>query len=127
MSTMKFLHWFGYAIAIFGLVVMVGGWIILSVSALASGCPPPPFAHRCLMKQAGVLPPYYATEESEGDEELDIPHTDYITRSGEAVPLPVYMDERPQNATARCRNGAYSFSRSRRGTCSKEGGVAEWY
>ena len=79
------------------------------------------------MKQAGVLPPYYVTEESEGDEELDIPHTDYTTRSGVSVPLPVYLDERPQNATAQCRNGAYSFSRSRSGTCSKEGGVAEWY
>ena len=124
---MKFLRWFGHAIWILLAVFIIGAWILSSLVALASGCPPPPFAHRCLMKQAGVLPPYYATEESDGDEELDIPHTDYINRSGEAVPLPVYMDERPQNATAQCRNGAYSFSRSRSGTCSKEGGVAEWY
>lgn len=109
------------------MVFIIGTWILSSLVALSSGCPPPPFAHRCMMKQAGVLPPYYATEESEGDEELDMPHTDYTTRSGETVPLPMHMDERPQNATAQCNNGAYSFSKSRSGTCSKEGGVAEWY
>ena len=117
----------GYGLGAIFVVLLVASWVLLAALDIASGYPPPPFAHRCLMKQASVLPPYYATEESEGDEELDIPHTDYINRSGEAVPLPVYIDERPQNATAQCRNGAYSFSRSRSGTCSKEGGVAEWY
>lgn len=29
-------------------------------------------------------------------------------------------------ATARCRDGTYSYSRSRRGTCSHHGGVAAW-
>ena len=124
---MTFLRKAGYSLWVAFVVFLLASWILLSFLALASGCPPPPFAHRCMMKQAGVLPPYYATEESDGDEELDIPHTDYINRSGEAVPLPVYMDERPQNATAQCRNGAYSFSKNRSGTCSKEGGVAEWY
>lgn len=32
----------------------------------------------------------------------------------------------PAGATARCRDGAFSFSQSRRGTCSGHGGVAEW-
>ena len=31
-----------------------------------------------------------------------------------------------QGATARCRDGSYSFSQSRRGTCSHHGGVSEW-
>jgi hypothetical protein len=30
-------------------------------------------------------------------------------------------------ATARCRDGSMSFSRSPCGTCSWHGGVAEWY
>jgi len=30
-------------------------------------------------------------------------------------------------ATARCRDGSFSFSAHRRGTCSWRGGVAEWY
>jgi hypothetical protein len=32
----------------------------------------------------------------------------------------------PADATARCREGTYSFSKSRQGTCSNHGGVAEW-
>jgi hypothetical protein len=32
----------------------------------------------------------------------------------------------PANATARCRDGTYSTSRTARGTCSWHGGVAEW-
>lgn len=32
----------------------------------------------------------------------------------------------PFGATARCRDGTYSHSTSRRGTCSHHGGVAEW-
>jgi S1-C subfamily serine protease len=32
----------------------------------------------------------------------------------------------PKGATAQCRDGTYSFSQSRRGTCSSHGGVARW-
>jgi len=32
----------------------------------------------------------------------------------------------PVGATARCRDGTYSFSQTRSGTCSHHGGVAEW-
>lgn len=32
----------------------------------------------------------------------------------------------PAGATACCRDGTYSFSQSRRGTCSGHGGVASW-
>jgi uncharacterized protein YraI len=32
----------------------------------------------------------------------------------------------PANASAKCRDGTFSFSQSRRGTCSHHGGVAEW-
>jgi len=34
---------------------------------------------------------------------------------------------RPAGATARCKDGTYSFSKHRRGTCLHHGGVAEWY
>ena len=33
----------------------------------------------------------------------------------------------PAGATAKCRDGTYSYSGSRRGTCSRHGGVAIWY
>jgi len=32
----------------------------------------------------------------------------------------------PPGATARCRDGTYSFSKHRSGTCSHHGGVAQW-
>jgi hypothetical protein len=32
----------------------------------------------------------------------------------------------PAGASARCGDGTYSFSQSRRGTCSHHGGVAQW-
>jgi hypothetical protein len=51
----------------------------------------------------------------------------YVNVDGVRVPSPVFTDKKPTGATARCRDGAYSFSRHRRGTCSYHGGVAEWY
>ncbi len=32
----------------------------------------------------------------------------------------------PKGATAQCNNGTYSFSKTRSGTCSRNGGVKEW-
>lgn len=32
----------------------------------------------------------------------------------------------PEGATARCRDGTYSFSKHRKGTCSHHGGVETW-
>lgn len=50
----------------------------------------------------------------------------YKNSSGERVQSPTYYDSAPEGATALCRDGTYSFSRSRRGTCSHHGGVARW-
>jgi uncharacterized protein YgiM (DUF1202 family) len=37
-----------------------------------------------------------------------------------------HVKTHPEGATALCRDGTYSFSRNRRGTCSHHGGVAQW-
>lgn len=51
----------------------------------------------------------------------------YYTNSyGDRVQSPTYYSSTPTGATALCRDGTYSFSRSRRGTCSHHGGVAKW-
>lgn len=50
----------------------------------------------------------------------------YTNSRGERVQSPTYHQTAPAGATARCRDGTYSFSRSRRGTCSHHGGVAKW-
>jgi hypothetical protein len=33
----------------------------------------------------------------------------------------------PQNATARCKDGTFSYAKQHRGACSHHGGVAEWF
>jgi hypothetical protein len=56
-------------------------------------------------------------------------HADYYRNSnGVCVHRPVksHGSAAPQGATAQCRDGSYSFSQHRRGTCSHHGGVAKW-
>ena len=52
----------------------------------------------------------------------------YINSQGNWVPSPTRTanGQPPAGASARCRDGTFSFSQSRRGTCSHHGGVAEW-
>lgn len=52
----------------------------------------------------------------------------YINSQGQWVPSPQRTPDNqpPPGATAQCRDGSYSFSRTRRGTCSRHGGVARW-
>jgi len=50
----------------------------------------------------------------------------YTNSAGNEVHSPAYSNSIPQGASAKCRDGTYSFSQSRRGTCSHHGGVGEW-
>jgi uncharacterized protein YgiM (DUF1202 family) len=50
----------------------------------------------------------------------------YTNSKGEKVQSPTFYNEVPSGATAECRDGTFSFSRSRRGTCSHHGGVKRW-
>lgn len=47
----------------------------------------------------------------------------YVNSAGNYVQSP---SSNPQGATARCKDGTYSYSQSRRGTCSYHGGVEQW-
>lgn len=55
-------------------------------------------------------------------------HHTYTNRDGNTVHAPArsLSGKAPVGATARCRDGTYSFSRHRSGTCSRHGGVADW-
>ncbi len=55
-------------------------------------------------------------------------HETYRNRDGETVHAPAHSrsGKTPEGATARCRDGTYSFSRHRSGTCSRHGGVESW-
>ena len=50
----------------------------------------------------------------------------YTNSYGNTVQSPTRYNKAPAGATALCRDGSYSFSQSRRGTCSHHGGVARW-
>ena len=50
----------------------------------------------------------------------------YTNSAGERVQSPTYYNTPPAGACAECRDGTYSFSRNRRGTCSHHGGVKRW-
>ena len=52
----------------------------------------------------------------------------YTNAAGNTVHSPAHSNNGsvPAGASAQCRDGTYSFSQSRRGTCSHHGGVAKW-
>jgi hypothetical protein len=52
----------------------------------------------------------------------------YINSSGNIIQSPTKSQDGniPAGASARCRDGSYSFSQHRSGTCSHHGGVARW-
>ncbi len=52
----------------------------------------------------------------------------YTNTYGNSVHSPTYTQDNsiPIGASARCRDDTYSFSQSRKGTCSHHGGVDSW-
>ena len=54
------------------------------------------------------------------------PSGTYKNVDGNLIPSPYAAPSAPIGASARCRDGTYSFSQHRSGTCSHHGGVAEW-
>jgi uncharacterized protein YgiM (DUF1202 family) len=50
----------------------------------------------------------------------------YTNSNGVRVQSPTHYNSAPDGASAECYDGTYSFSQSRRGTCSHHGGVKRW-
>lgn len=53
----------------------------------------------------------------------------YVNSNGVCVPRPEARPQEPgigMRATAQCRDGTFSYSQHRSGTCSHHGGVASW-
>lgn len=53
-------------------------------------------------------------------------HGYYKNVDGTCVRSPAHSSSVPAGATAKCRDGTYSFSLHASGTCSHHGGVAVW-
>lgn len=84
--------------------------------------------------KTGYLSCHYVTEMNtvtykyETSETGNFQKNNYYTNTdGQRVQSPTYYSTIPQGATAKCKDGTYSFSRNRRGTCSHHGGVSVWY
>lgn len=75
--------------------------------------------------EAPTSKPY--TEEISNEADL-ANHDSYVNSKGNVVhsPSKTISGKAPDGASAKCRDGTYSFSRSRRGTCSHHGGVGQW-
>lgn len=52
----------------------------------------------------------------------------YVNHDGQVVhsPSKTTSGQAPDGATAKCRDGSFSFSKHHSGTCSHHGGVATW-
>ncbi|MGU3407411.1 DUF3761 domain-containing protein [Methylobacterium brachiatum] len=69
-----------------------------------------------------------ARDYREPDESTLDRHGHYRSRDGSEVHRPAKTRDgaKPAGATAKCRDDTWSFSHTRRGTCSGHGGVAHW-
>ncbi len=65
--------------------------------------------------------------EAQQQQQASCPNGTYVNTAGNTVCSPYSSPSGPPaGATAQCRDGTYSFSQSRSGTCSSHGGVAQW-
>lgn len=65
---------------------------------------------------------------SGADESQLVEQGHYVNRNGQDVHSPAHSKTGvvPAGATAKCRDGTFSFSQHRSGTCSHHGGVLNW-
>lgn len=84
-------------------------------------------AHAQLAPSGDVPIPAPASSKQPNEAELQT-HGHYINKGGQEVHSPAKsVDGKvPAGASAKCRDGSYSFSKNRRGTCSGHGGVDAW-
>jgi hypothetical protein len=74
----------------------------------------------------GVLTHTYQVTYTDGVETSRSKPVDTVTTPAVNEVIAIGTKSVPSGATARCSDGSYSSSQSRRGTCSHHGGVAEW-
>lgn len=103
--------------------------LTLGVSVLAAQAqraPDPASAHHIATPLHTAGPA--ARAPAEPDEAQLLSHHHYKAKDGHEVHSPSKSthDQVPAGASAKCRDGTYSFSQHRRGICSRHGGVADF-
>jgi len=126
--------WVGGGIAAFGLVIAIAATgssdrasvqnqTAASNSALVQAVPPAPVSSP---PTSGSL---QTSKKAAQQASPQLSNQNYYVNSiGNTVHSPAYTSDNsiPPGASAKCRDGTYSFSEHRRGTCSRHGGVAQW-
>lgn len=115
------------------LFILLGGAVILSAIVAGADSTPSTTNKTVPNSQANIYENVQVTKPvqpvQKQDEEPSLSNNNYyINSAGNEIHSPAYTEDNsvPAGASARCGDGTYSFSQSRRGTCSHHGGVAEW-
>lgn len=116
------------------ILLVAGGAIISNFSDNSSSSLPTQVQNVAPQVQSGTVKTTVQTEQKvEPIKTAPKPATTSITAcgadyyrnvDGNCVHRP---SDNPSGASARCRDGSYSYSQNRRGTCSGHGGVSVWY
>jgi hypothetical protein len=94
----------------------------LAATPLVVSTPPSPAGTAPAPIIAAAPPPPASTTHVSGS--CDADH--YRSSDGNCVHRPQQAATAPSGATAQCKDGSYSFSQHRQGTCSGHHGVAQW-
>ena len=103
-----------------------GAWRLALVLALAALVAPATVGAKPASRPAASAPAPASAAASAVPHLVEDGH--YRNSDGALVHSPAHTDTgtAPSGASAQCRDGTYSFSAHRRGTCSHHGGVARW-
>jgi hypothetical protein len=108
---------------VLGLAIALG-----AITAQAQRAPDPaPLVQQQLARTSDFA--NAAAKRNAAPDEADLlSHGHYKSSSGQEVHSPAksVRNTAPAGASAQCRDGSYSFSQHRRGTCSHHGGVDAW-
>ena len=130
METAPARHWYTKKRYIIPLGVL-GVVAFASVASDTSTYTPPTIIQPAAVQQAVVntnTPAPTYTPPAPTQKTVPLSNDNYYTNvDGNKVHSPAYAPSKPAGASAKCRDGTYSFSQNRRGTCSHHGGVAQWY
>ena len=114
------------------------GLFVLGAIALASNSTPTPSSptapssvegYSSQSEDANVLSAEAIKPDDTSNKNDDLSNTNYYTNSDDQeIHSPAYSENNaaPDGASAECRDGTYSFSAHRSGTCSHHGGVDTW-